>query len=57
MSDYGKDVRISITKSPNSDQWGWEATVDGGTWYGYEYDYLNAEGMVRDKLREMGVDA
>ena len=54
MSDYGKDVRISITKSPTSDQWDWEATV---TLYGYEYNYLSAEGMVRDKLREMGVDA
>lgn len=56
MSDYEKDVRIVISKMQNSNSWSWEVTVDGNTWYGYEYDYLNAEGEMHDKLREMGVD-
>ena len=54
MSEYEKDVRIVISKMPNSRQWSWEVTVDGDTWYGFENDYLNAEGEMHDKLREMG---
>ena len=57
MSDFEKDVRIVIEKHPNSREWGWSCTVDGMEWYGYEYDYLNAEGEMHDKLREMGMDA
>lgn len=56
MSEYEKDVRIVISKMPNNNQWSWEVTVDGDTWYGFENDYLNAEGEMHDKLREMGVD-
>ena len=51
-----KHVRIIIEKMPSSSQWGWECTVDGSTWYGYEQDYLNAESQMREKLRELGVD-
>ena len=50
-------MRIVIEKHPNSREWGWSCTVDGMEWYGYEYDYLNAEGEMHDKLREMGMDA
>lgn len=57
MTDYEKDVRIVIEKRANCSEWGWSCKVDGFEWYGYENDYLNAEGMVQDKLRDMGVDA
>ena len=57
MSDYEKDIRIVIDKMPNSNEWSWSVTVDGKEWYGYESDYLNAEGEMHDKLNEMGVDA
>ena len=56
MGEADKDVRIVIERRAGSGQWGWEVTVDGQTWYGYEYDYLNAEGEMHDRLREMGVD-
>ena len=55
--DYGKDVRVSLEKMPSSREWSWEVRVDGASVYGYEHDYLNAEDMVQDALREMGVDA
>lgn len=57
FDDFGKDVRVTMEKMPSRREWSWEVRVDGKAVYGYEWDYLNAEGMVQDTLREMGVDA
>lgn len=51
MSDH--DVRILIETCFDNREWSWEVTIDGDSWYGFEPDYLNAEGQVRDLLREV----
>lgn len=57
LNDIPKDVRVTLEKMPGTYQWSWKVRVDGASVYGYESDYLNAEGMVQDTLRDMGVDA
>lgn len=57
LNDIPKDVRVTLGKMPGTYQWSWEVKVDGTSVYGYESDYINAEGMVQDTLRDMGVDA
>ena len=54
--DFAHDIRITLDKTASSHEWSWELRLDGTTVYGYEPDYLNAEGQATDTLRKMGVD-
>lgn len=49
------DIRITIEKSPNSSEWGYEVWIDGMTVYGYEHDYSNACSAVEHVLEREGV--
>lgn len=54
--DFTHAIRITMEKMPSEHKWSWELNLDGTSVYGYEPDYLNAEGQVTDTLREMGVE-
>lgn len=44
------DIRITIEKSPNSNEWEYEVWINGATVYGYEHDYSNACSAIEHVL-------
>lgn len=53
---FGHAIKVTLEKMPHTHEWSWDVDLDGTHVYGYEPDYLNAEGQATDALREMGVE-
>ena len=56
MSCLDTKVTVTIERLHDGGDWGWEVETPKLTMYGYEPDYMNAEDMARQALKEMGVE-